>query len=174
MEDGYISNCTFSNNNASLNGGATYSESFNGANIDSTIFSFNNAVNGGAIYFKSNFDSLNINYCSFNENSATDNGGAINTNALSSINHCEFTSNIAENNGGGIYASQESSNFQITVKNSTFGSNNAINQDGGALFIFSDYNLNTIELCTFDNNFANNKGGALMTTTTYKSLILLK
>ena len=175
IEDGYISNCTFSNNNATLNGGATYSESYNGANIDSSIFSFNNAVNGGAIYFECNpNDSLNINYCLFNENSATNNGGAINTNALSSINHCEFTSNAALNNGGGIYASGEFSTFKITVKNSTFGSNNAINQDGGALFILSDYNLNTIELCTFDNNFANNQGGALMATTTYQSLILLK
>lgn len=70
------------------------------------------------------------------------------------VNNCTFTSNTSSNDGGAIW-----SRGQLTINNSSFNSNSAISDDGGAI-LTNDGNLEINE-STFDTNFANDAGGAI-------------
>ena len=87
----------FITNEATIYGGAIYSDDLSTVNVTSSEFEGNNATNGGAVYFNG---AGNVSNCIFTANSA-ENGGAIygRGNATDSV----FTNNAASNLGGAIY-----------------------------------------------------------------------
>jgi predicted outer membrane repeat protein len=114
-----ISNCNFTKNAATKNGGAICTQ-YAVLTISNCNFNQNAAAkDGGAIYTEQG--STKISNCNFNKNTAN-NGGAISlASEGSSISSCSFTKNVANSKGGAIYSVIE------VVKNSklTYTSNKA-------------------------------------------------
>ena len=180
-----IENCIFENNFADDKGGAIY----NGGNEPLTIinsqFNNNNAEDGGAIYSK---ESVEIKNSTFNNNYAEDCAGAIYAKIININNNLEtapFNTFFNENKagyGGALYAEEF-----INAVNTVFNKNSA-EVDGGSTYAKTNTNVrhclfeynqatgsakscyggavragNTaiINNCTFKNNYADNKGGAV-------------
>ena len=155
---------TFSNNTASIHGGAV--AQYNCGNwskphsyFTRTQFDNNKAANGGAFYSAptliSNGDScptgIEFNTVSFISNTASAKGGAIynesdNANALNSL----FERNIAAEYGGAIYNNQGT----FAISGSTFSANTA-NLNGGAIRLANTSCSMTITNSLFKNNFSN-------------------
>ena len=186
--DSYITHCLFDSNkvrtaNSYCQGGAIYGEGT--VNIFNCIFKNNYAQDdGGAIYGEG---TVNVDDSTFDSNGAGDNGGAIyastvNVNPLHRFSRSKFINNTAyDDNGGAIYGSKN-----VNVYNALFKLNRAL-VDGGAIFADNldanecDFVSNRAEgalvtkcyggairatfakiiYCVFDNNFAENHGGAV-------------
>jgi parallel beta-helix repeat protein len=129
-----VTDCTFTNNTASLDGGGMY--------------------NDGGIY--SNGNSPTVTGCNFNRNSADDGGGMYNDNSSPTVTNCTFSGNTASDNGGGIYNDLLSN---PTVTNCTFSGNSAGTYGGGMYNNF--YSSPTLTNCTFFDNTANPLGGGM-------------
>ncbi|NYB53102.1 MAG: hypothetical protein HVN35_11170 [Methanobacteriaceae archaeon] len=151
-----VTNCAFTNNHATTNGGAIYSN--NQVNIQNSQFNGNFAgsgVAGGAVYIQNG--AASISNSQFTANHADWNGGAIYINMGDvSIANSQFTGNHAGNAGGAIY-----NRGKLTVTSSQFTSNYLTaleSQAGGA--IFSGYLSDLLVTgSTFQGNSA--LGGAI-------------
>ena len=171
-----INNCTFISNKVSgailvqCSGGAIYSK--DDVIINNSTFDNNYAGDyGGAIYantIKINTNqnnTLSFNSFFLNNKAADDKGGAIYAcNNVEAINTL-FDGNTVFNDGGAVYACNN-----VNVKHCIFMYNRAnshaedtclINSYGGAIYA----NDAVIDNCTFDNNFAENSGGAVYAKT---------
>ena len=137
-----LDNCTFTNNNDNVNGGAIW-------NTDGE---------------------LNINNCTFTDNTASKFGGAISNvgwnpvdNSTVNINNCIFNNNSVLNGYGGAISNYGFyANATTTITGSTFNNNSALNGYSGAIDNYGRYaNASTIITgCNFTYNIAN-YGGAI-------------
>ena len=119
--------------NVGADGGAIYVES---SVLDMTNCTFvNNAatLDGGVIYVSSGAQAT-ITDSNFTNNAVLNDGGAIafNQSANSVIDNCEFISNVAGANGGAIIIIPSEEEATVTVKNSKFDNNDA--NKGYAIF----------------------------------------
>lgn len=145
--EGYVINCTFTNNRASYQGGALYYGSSEGnITVENCTFINNRAQNGGATYFTSAVNCTFIGNSVTRQESTTGDGGAMYgwSNSHYAVN-CTFINNTASNSGGAAY--------RDICENCTFINNSA--KVGGAI------NLGSAENCTFINNSASSEGGAI-------------
>lgn len=147
-----VKDCTFTNNKATVSGGAIYS-SGGVLQVSNCRFEHNSAPEkGGAVY--SNKGIMKIFDSTFSQNTASDKGGGVCafTSELT-VERSTFNQNTASDKGGGIY----SNSGLIDVKASQFNQNSA--NRGGGLFI------DTPKVSVLSSSFANNKavdrGGAI-------------
>ena len=184
---GTVDNCNFINNTACKFGGAiSFSSEGRVNNSNFTNNKVNGTINeprGGAIFFlssvaiieNSNFDSNQgpwggavsffnngtIYNCSFTNNKAQLGGavyGECNKDMGANITYCTFDNNSAEDGGALYYKVQEGySGGNMHLADSNFTNNNASNS-GAAYLKCED---GTVANCTFENNSANESGGAL-------------
>lgn len=174
------------NNNSAYRGGAIYVVDSSVFTVRNSTFEDNKAKNnfGGAI---SLFGEANIYYSDFNRNTARNQGGAIHSSETTKkatrvynsnfdangvttgvgnhyggaifyadvIENCNFTNNYAHS-GGAIYQ-WNNHGYRLTVKNSTFTKNNAVDVAGAA---YAHYGGNFID-CKFYDNTAGGTGGAI-------------
>ncbi|MBY0522398.1 MAG: HYR domain-containing protein [Gemmataceae bacterium] len=151
-----ISNCTFSGNSSVIGGGGAITAQASTLTISDSNFSDNHsAVQGGAISFNG---SLEVTNCSFSDNTTTGFGGAIYSNVAGSmltVSNCTFTDNSATNQGGAIY------NLLGTaeVSDSTFTGNSATG--GGGIENDSGGSTLTVSSSTFSGNSATTNGGGI-------------
>ena len=141
----YVVDCNFTNNDA-LN---------------------SNGPKGGAIYGKGY-----VSNCIFTNNSASSDGGAIYF-VSGEILNCEFYNNTAatlsSGSGGAIYAYGEADK-QSSIENCYFEGNKALAGEGstasggGAIYT---YQATSVISCTFINNSAVQRGGAIRNGGTY-------
>ena len=167
-----VNNCTFTNN--TVNG--SYPDGYAGAifndfgtlTVTGSTFDNNTAPDGGAIYNRgtltvnnstfsgnkqsaiSSMDSLTVNNSIFSGN--TGSSGAIFASNILNVTNCTFTNNKASYNGGAISAEI------LTVIDSTFSDNTALEGMGGAIWTMSP--SSTIVNSTFLVNAAG-EGGAI-------------
>jgi len=124
------------------------------------------ALKGGSIYLRSTVN-VTIKGCSFERNYAVTEGGSIHIEGFFDesnkdpssilIDDCSFKNSRARANGGALSA-VGSSNFEMTVRNSKFESNEAGTQ-GGAISIAQEMTLN-IKDCRFESNKAATGGAS--------------
>ena len=157
---GTVTNSTFTCNNVSYMGGALYFSNSNSKHtITNCNFTNNNATTGhnwgGAVYMYYG----NISKCNFVNNNAIDDnsfGGAVYMHSGNVENGCNFVNNkaVGSNYGGGAI-------FLISgsIINSIFANNSA--KLGGAIYVDSSSSSpSTIENCNFTNNNASSGLGA--------------
>ena len=141
MQGGYASNCIFDSNIADNRGGAMYQGS-----ADNCIFQDNEANEGGAIY------EVYATKSTFEDNNAKKQGGAM---LGSSAGQCTFISNSASDYSGAA--------FNAYVVDCTFINNSAAH--AGAVGGGSNSALN----CIFEGNYAIDDGGAVYGYTVFDS-----
>jgi predicted outer membrane repeat protein len=165
---------TFSNDSASLNGGAIYNSAPSGATgileVNGPNSMFRNDLaggSGGAIAVNGN--NINLSNVGFTSDSATVSGGAVQATVLSAlgtgasmqVTSCAFTSNQATGPygyGGAIYTSDNLTiSCPVTAAQTTFNTNSAT-RGGGAIFFKPPSNLATNMQLT-NVAFSNNTSG---------------
>lgn len=150
-----IQNCRFTNNQATISGGAVYCE---GGQARFSIGNYlgNSAPSGGALTLSGVAANSRIALVYFSENTATaGDGGAISLrNSSVEIADCEFFRNQASN--GGAIAEDSCDN---QVSESSFLSNTARNQ-GGALY--SETSSSTYSRCLLRAQQCDGQGGAFL------------
>jgi predicted outer membrane repeat protein len=156
----FANNCSFRNNSSLTGGGGSVYASGSGV-FNNCIFENNTAGAGGAIYLNG---SVLLTNCQFNNNSATNGAGAVYVNGPIVTKNSIFANNTSNSHGGAI-----ETRGVAQLSNSLFYGNEAIvgnSSSGGAIYSFigSPGFTNTITNCTFVDNFAKHKGGALSTT----------
>ena len=150
-----IINCTFTNGNAVVEGGALFAKSGNAKIIASKFFN-NTAVYNAAVYMNGINSTVTGSY--FEHNVANISAGAIgwakkdNGVIMDSI----FVDNSALDEGGGAIFWNQGLNGKIL--NCTFENNYAI-FNGSAIFLNSDDTL--VSDCVFANNNVSDLGGAI-------------
>lgn len=150
--------------------------------IKSTQFVNNNSTstNGGAIAFAQSMPNLQILDSMFDGNGATSTSGgglgggvAFATNPICcmtsvspdvTVKNTQFLNNQSFNDGGAVYINQRVD--RLVVDASTFQGNKSLGSNGGAIsFEYGDTGSPsqnaTIKNSTFQNNTANNSGGAV-------------
>ncbi len=161
-----IANCTFTNNSATIMGGAIcVNQESQTTTIDNCIFQSNSSVTfGGAI--AGHESDLTITNSSFTSNSVSGGsnpyGGAIyislNTNPV--VTNCTFTGNTSSHSGGAVMLNNPTS---ASVTGCEFYNNSA--EAGGALSGQWDASSSkpsvTIEECLFQGNVSSLEGGAI-------------
>lgn len=158
--EGYIINCTFSNNTVLTNANDTHAGALcfrPGIKVINSTF-INNYCNkvGGATTLHSDGELIN---CIFINNTAGEYGGAISTGLLSddisvNITNCVFVNNSAPM-GGAIQVK----GHNVKVTNSIFEGNEANESEGGAIFIVGNNAL--VINSTFHCNSAKNFGAGI-------------
>lgn len=154
-----IDSCEFSENSAEEEGAAIFND-VSGiiTSIANTNFldSMATGNDGGAIL---NLGIINvIDDCVFEGSFAEDDGAAIhNENRIDEITNSLFENNLADDKGGAI--SNDSGATIGEISNTDFLQNTADNGDGGA--IDNDGMITTITQSIFNDNFADNDGGAI-------------
>lgn len=154
-ESCFISNCLFEGNQSnSEEGGAISSSPNTDLQVDSTIFVDNESGDvGGAFSGRGDFFS-----CYFYNNNVAESGGALNLNGASTIFNCYFLSNIALSGG----AVRKIGGGNVEIKASYFENNSGLD-DGGALLLFGDGEIN-VSQSTFIGNWtmgSDFEGGAI-------------
>jgi parallel beta-helix repeat protein len=122
-----VTNCTFSDNAASVDGGGMYNASSDPC-LRNCIFSGNSAGSGGGMNNDLSSDTTLVD-CIFIDNSANNGGGMYNASSAPCLRNCIFNGNLADDgSGGGIYNYENSS---PTLTNCTFTGNSASTAGGG-------------------------------------------
>ena len=172
-----IINCNFMNNTAGVHGGAIYLENSNASKITSCYFANNTAgVNGGAVDWHKGATHGELIGSNFVNNTAKRSGGAV---FWYGVDGDIKDSNFTNNKALGIAMGQSTYGYYSTggdggavmwtghngdIINSRFIGNNA-SRRGGAVFMqgASDENCDnlTIDLSTFEDNYARVNGGAV-------------
>jgi len=162
---GTVSNCNFTNNTATSQGGAIRFSST--GTVTNCNFINNKATGtnswGGAVFF---YDEGTVSNCNFINNKATctnSGGGAVYFEETGTVSNCNFTGNNATT-GSAIYFYKWSPLGTLTVSNSTFLNNRA---NAEALDVVKNDNNITITF-TGQNNLLNaiySRNGAVVTFT---------
>jgi len=165
-EKGKIHNSLFENNTASRSGGAIYWNYITGI-VTTSNFTFNQAKSGGAIYW--NHEYGKVSDCEFSNNTATQEGGAIYWNDnYGTVDSSSFENNTARY-GGAIFWDYDYGR----VTESVFIKNTA--DDGGAIYFREGVILKsknqTVENSTFQENRAENNGGAIYLAAKQSSIV---
>jgi predicted outer membrane repeat protein len=196
-ENSVIDSCKFSDNSASVSGGADYYAKGSDdvptvAVLQSSVYRNNRAVTGGASYLDDIVVTTASN-CTYERNQAQY-GAAVycSTDSSSAIDACTFTGNgdVETATGGAIAAY---SHKQLNVTGTVFSDGNsirgaAIHSDRGPVSIqtstFTKCNAGrnggavwssgtiTIASCTYSSNSASNNGGAVYTSVGGVTLII--
>ena len=151
-----ISDCNFTQNTATQDGGAIFSY-YGEVTISHCNFNKNTAEQyGGAVYAK--FGTINIKDSKFNDNTAQKYGGAaVFSNMKSTITSSEFNKNIVKNKDG-VAGAIMSGSGTFTLTKCDFNENSAYR--GGALSLKDS--TSTITSCSFIKNKATTDlGGAI-------------
>lgn len=148
-----ITGGTFENNQGKY-GGALWIGSRSTATVENATFRNNkaNISNGGAIW---NSNELKLKNSTFEGNQSHNWGGAIVGEKSMTIENSTFNDNKASI--GGAVAMYQTT--KLTVKDSSFTENSAIS--AGAIYMLNSTEESTISGCTFSDNRATNKGGAI-------------
>jgi predicted outer membrane repeat protein len=157
-----IADCTFGDNDAWGDGGATYSYQA-APHITRCMFKHNSAASGGGIYAYTG--SPLISDCSFIHNFAGEGGGLYSGKAYTlTLDECVFVANAATTgDGGGMYDNSQKS----TLKNCLFLRNTALGPRGfGGGLRPAEYTGTSLVNCTFTQNAAIS-GGAMGGDTMY-------
>ena len=173
-----ISDTKFTANKATANGNIYFNACE--VNLDSVIAYGNNAANGAVIYTSGISTVITADNCNFYENTATGNGGAIYAEkATVNLNDCELDKNSGKY-GGAFYVTSAT----VNINDSEFDGNNAVSNEGGAIYItrYTEKEENatpvapkvTITSTDFANNTSKDYGGAISTTATAVSDLVLK
>ncbi|WP_458404599.1 Ig-like domain repeat protein [Methanobrevibacter sp.] len=154
-----VSHCTFTNNNATYDGGAIDCNA-SSMNLTNTIFEGNVADFGAALCRDIGATGGFGEYNQFIRNYAREGGAALGWMGAQNINinHYTFIENIAEHHGGAIYVKEGSDN--CIINNSYFRGNNVTNPDGHGGAIDSNAKNTNVLNTTFLDNHAN-YGGAI-------------
>ena len=153
-----ITNCTFSNNSASNDGGGMCNGLSSSPVLTNCTFSNNSAKHYGGGMYNDSSSSPVLTNCTFSNNSATGDysrgGGMCNERSSSpELTNCTFSGNRASGSsygyGGGMYNSGSSTKPVLT--NCTFSNNSASDDGGGMYNSGSDPVLTN---CTFSSNSA--------------------
>lgn len=187
-QDSTIYNCTFTENNATYNGGAIdcnassmglYNTTFKTNYADygaalcreinatkghgfNNTFIDNHAVSAGAALAWINASSIHIDNYFFYNNTAGFSGGAIYVGEGSGnceIINCDFKNNYVLNETDGHGGAIEWYAEKGLVSNSNFTSNHAYN--GGAIYVGSQSGKINITDSNFNENYATTNGGAI-------------
>lgn len=156
-----ISDCTFSNNEVLINGGAIYNNGCDNLSITNSIFNNNNADGVGGAIYSDNCNSITIMHCNFDNNNAGTGGaiGSLQTELLS-ITDCSFSDNESDYNGGAIFLTSALNFSDITsFFNCSFDGNMA-GSFGGAIYSYAN-EINAAINCQFYDNQAGIGGGAI-------------
>lgn len=148
-----VNNSVFNDNEAVKGGGIYYHNRSSSASLtlNNSRFSNNSSGNDGAgIYYlhdsnSSDSSELIVNNCYFTNNTSSDDGGGIYYYHSSShpssviVNNSDFSANSAFDNGGGIYFFSNASLSSLSIHDSSFKSNSALDEraeggTGGAVF----------------------------------------
>ena len=148
MYSGSVENCNFTGNTASGDGGAIWMYS---GSVENCNFTNNQATemypkgNGGAIYFGSKGNVTNCNFTNNEANGPRSSGGAMYFLNGGDITNCNFAYNTAKYEGGAVSFYNTS-----TVTNCSFINNELPNCDGsgGAIYLWDG----SIKNCKFINN----------------------
>ena len=156
-----ISGTTFNLNIADSSGGAIANLANGILSIANTTLDSNAAINGGALLNanQTTLDNVTVTNNSANGSLSTTGfgGGVFNeTGASLDVDNSTFENNLSESNGGGIYNNTDA---EITINNSSRFSNNHSGAYGGAISNSGDL---TISGTTFDQNIADDDGGAIV------------
>lgn len=144
-----VTDCTFTQNVASLFGGALYNWRAI-VTIGNCTFSNNKAVCGGAIRSDDSLTTLTNSTITENEVTASGGGFAALT-SFDIIRNSQFTNNTAAHYGGGVMAGWYGHG---AIENCTFSGNEAQNQRGGGLAVISNTSTDVTN-CVFWDNQAN-------------------
>ena len=161
----------FTNNKALKSGGAIFVK--HKSTISNSLFSGNNALSsGGALYASDKL--CTVSNCRFEKNSVTSNsnkvkGGAIFANCSTKItdsvfesNFCRYTkgqSKTYQSSGGAIFYNDGSHELIDSVFNGNY-----VDNDGGAIFVYSNVNKFIVNRCSFNNNKAYYEDGGAIST----------
>jgi parallel beta-helix repeat protein len=156
-----VTNCTFSGNTASEDGGGMYNYSYSSSPVvTNCTFSGNSAKWGGGMYNEGMYDYQSlpvVTNCTFSGNTASDNGGGMCNYYYCSpaVTNCTFTDNDANAEGGGM-----SNYYKASPKlaNCTFSGNTA---DWGGGMNNRDDSSPLVTNCTFSVNTAHYGGGGI-------------
>ena len=145
-KNGNLKNCNFTNNSATIWGGAIYFRNPSSiAIVEECSFASNRATGsdngGGAIMSNGNGHVKN---CSFANNSAAVSGGAIILGS-GTVETCSFTDNHVAGCGGAVYFYDFGN-----ASNCSFANNSG--QKGGAIYFLND--CGNVSACLFVNNSA--------------------
>ena len=160
-----ITNCTFSNNSADLQGGGMCNYESSSPVLTNCTFSGNSASSGGGM---ENYDSSPVlTNCTFSSNSASGSsygygGGMYNYDSSSPVlTNCTFSGNSADD-GGGMYNNYSSS---PKLTNCTFANNSADSVGGG----MANYNSSSPVLtnCILWGNTASSSGNEIYNYNSY-------
>ena len=146
-----ILNCGFTNNRASLNGGAICAHLFvSNVEINGCIFENNQASNGAILTLA---DNVSI----FNSNFSNNSGGAIVSSGGNFIlDYCKFENHQVYHDG----ASLTVSGFNSTITNCLFKNSSTTNRDGGTLVLNGAHN-STVKGNSFIDSHSARHGGAI-------------
>jgi hypothetical protein len=162
-----LNDCAIDRNRAAFesmsfgSGGGIYSEGSLTLNNCSFFNNLATSGGGGAVSSEAN---LSVTSCSFRFNIALS-GGAIDNSAMATVANTSFTGNDASNGGGGAIASYGLTDVTLSVEDCVFTGNEAQGNAGSGGAISSGGNsadaTTTITRCTFKDNRANVRGGAI-------------
>lgn len=150
------------NDGLTMTGGAIYIFGVAKYTLDNCTLMNNNVEKGGGAICNKADTLLTIKNCQFISNKAHDNdGGAIYSCGNVYIENSLFKSNSVSCSGGAVYSEGD-----IEVINSTFESNQAkgalVEKSNGGAICGKKV---VIDNCTFKNNYAQNRGGAVHAST---------
>ncbi|MBQ6628383.1 MAG: right-handed parallel beta-helix repeat-containing protein, partial [Methanobrevibacter sp.] len=181
-----VSNCNFTDEVATTNGGAIVIDNGNNQIIGSNFTNCSANNQGGAIYSKISKTDLDIIDCIFIKNRATEGSACYS----SQLNIVRISGSTFEDNNASNIATVYFHGIGITISNSTFNNNvaqqhaglylqvdgqtgniigcnftnnNATNGDGGAIYDYSS-RVVTVSDSRFENNSASGNGGAIFVT----------
>jgi gliding motility-associated-like protein len=149
-----ITNCSFSGNNASFDGGGIYNNNNSSPNIINCSFDGNNAYMGGGMYNYSS--SPTISDCRFSGNTSYFDGGGMYNNSFSSpiLTNCKFSGNVSTRWGGGLF----NYNSSPLLTNCSFAGNTSTSVGGGVSNVYSSP---TFTNCSFAGNTSGDYGGGM-------------
>lgn len=157
-----ISNCAFTGNDATAEGGAIYSDGlYSTLTVKDSVFTGNTSgAGGGAIYVDDTSNvaarGVHISNSRFSGNSAGGNGGAVYLDDLDSpglVENSVIADNKAAARGGGLLIFDTDNRGSITVRNTTISGNKA-GTDGGGIRIAAPQNQILIDNSTISGNAA--------------------
>lgn len=143
-----ILNCTFSNNNAVLNGAGLYDTLASALQLTNCKFLSNTAQHNGGGFYCVNASPV-LTSSTFTQNAATTNGGALYANnSYVTINSGSYSGNVATGNGGAIYFGNGSSG---SISSQKISGNTALKGAG----FYSSYSTAELFHCSINSNNGN-------------------
>ncbi|MBR2693163.1 MAG: hypothetical protein IKE69_03020, partial [Thermoguttaceae bacterium] len=164
-----VTDSSFIGNTAEIHGGAIYSDNIESITLNGIVFRGNiSESNGGAVYaVKGN--TITVTDSTFTGNEAEISGGAFYVQDVQTleISNGTFDGNkVTDGNFGGAICYESDYIDHITIADSAFTNNRAVNGDGGALRFFNSSDNQaqasvTISNTLFRGNSASGDGGAI-------------